>query len=92
MIMRTINTKRTKSIVLVGSAGGTNIYRYSSCSAQAGGKGKAIPVQACYMPIALQEVEAPRSQDNRHMKVVRLSAPRTGRLYPPKNIPATHFH
>jgi hypothetical protein len=30
-----------------------------------------------------QEVEAPRFQDNRHMKVVR-SAVRTGRLYPLK--------
>jgi len=30
-----------------------------------------------------QEVEAPRFQDNRHMKVVRLSALSTGRLYPP---------
>jgi len=29
-----------------------------------------------------QEVEAPRFQDNRHMDVVRLSALRTGRLYP----------
>jgi hypothetical protein len=29
-----------------------------------------------------QEVEAPRFQENRHMKVVRLSALRTGRLYP----------
>jgi len=28
-----------------------------------------------------QEVEAPRLQDNRHMKVVRLSALRTDRLY-----------
>jgi len=28
------------------------------------------------------QVEAPRFQDNRHMKVVRLSALRTGRLYP----------
>jgi hypothetical protein len=36
------------------------------------GKGKAIP---------LQHVEAPRFQDNRHMKVVRLSALRTGSLY-----------
>jgi hypothetical protein len=30
----------------------------------------------------LQEVEAVRFIDNRHMKVVRLSALRTGRLYP----------
>jgi hypothetical protein len=29
----------------------------------------------------LQEVEAPEFLDNRHMKVVRLSALRTGRLY-----------
>ena len=28
-------------------------------------------------------IEALRFQDNRHMKVVRLSALRTGRLYPP---------
>ena len=33
-------------------------------------------------PWGFQEVEAPRFLDNRHMKVVRLSAPRTGRLYP----------
>ena len=38
-----------------------------------------------------QEVEAPRFQDSRHMKVVRLSALRTCRLYPPENIPGTHF-
>jgi hypothetical protein len=33
-------------------------------------------------PLAFQEFEAPRLQDNRHMKLVRLSAIRTGRLYP----------
>ena len=32
-------------------------------------------------PWGFQKVEAPRFQDNRHMKVVRLSALRTGRLY-----------
>ena len=42
--------------------------------------------------VKLLEVEAPRFQDNRHMRVVRLSALRTGRLYsPPGNIPGTHF-
>jgi len=37
------------------------------------------------------KVEAPRFQDTRHMDVVRLSALRTGRHYPPGNIPGTHF-
>ena len=37
-------------------------------------------------PWGFQEVEAPRFQDNRHMKVVRLSAIRTGRLFPPQEI------
>jgi len=37
-------------------------------------------------PRGLQEVEAPRFQDSRHMKMVRLSALRT-----PGNIPGTHF-
>jgi hypothetical protein len=41
-------------------------------------KGKAIPLQAWAGP---EEVEAPRFQDNRYMKVVRLSAVCTGRLY-----------
>ena len=34
-------------------------------------------------PWGFQEVEAPRLQDDRHMKVARLSALRTGRLYRP---------
>jgi len=29
--------------------------------------------------------------DSHYVKVVRLSALRTGRLYPPRNIPGTHF-
>jgi hypothetical protein len=33
-------------------------------------------------PLGFQEVEAPELLENRHMKVVRLSALRTGRLYP----------
>jgi len=43
---------------------------------------KAIQLQAWTGPEGFQQVEAPRFQDNRHMKVVRLSALRTGRLYP----------
>ena len=37
-----------------------------------------------------QEVEAPRFRDSLHMTVVR-SAVCTGHLYPPGNIPGTHF-
>jgi hypothetical protein len=42
-------------------------------------------------PKWFQEGWTPRFQDNRHRKVVSLSAPRTGRLYPPENIPGNHF-
>jgi len=45
-------------------------------------KDKAIPLQAWTGPEGSKEVDAPRFQDNRHMKVVRLSALRTGRLHP----------
>jgi hypothetical protein len=39
--------------------------------------------QPHYRLLGFQEVEAPRFVDNRHMKVVGLSALCTGRLYPP---------
>ena len=35
--------------------------------------------------------KAPEFLDNRHMKAVRLSALRTGRLYHPRKTPGTHF-
>jgi hypothetical protein len=44
-------------------------------------KGKAVPLQAWTGP----------QGSSRHLKVVRLSAKRTGRIYPPVNIPGTHF-
>jgi len=40
------------------------------------------PITGLARPWGFQEFEAPRFQDNRHMKVVRLAAVRTGRLYP----------
>jgi hypothetical protein len=49
------------------------------------------PITGLDRPWAFQEVEAPRFQDYRHMKVERLSALRTGRLNPPGNIPGTHL-
>ena len=48
-------------------------------------------MQARTGPEGSRRLRLPRIQDNRHMKVVRLSAPRTGRLYPPGNIPGNHF-
>ena len=49
-------------------------------------KAKAIPLQAWTGP-EFQEVEAPRFEDNRHMKVIRLPTLRTGRLYPQEIFP-----
>ena len=40
------------------------------------------PITDLDRPREFKEAEAPRFQDNRHMKVVRLSALRTGRFYP----------
>jgi hypothetical protein len=44
-----------------------------------------------YRPIGLQEAETTRFADNRHMKVVRLSAVCTSSLNFPGNIPGTRF-
>jgi hypothetical protein len=49
------------------------------------------PITGLDRPIEFQQVEAPKFQDNRYMKVVRLSALRTGHRYPPGIIPGTHF-
>ena len=47
-------------------------------------KGTAIPLQAWTGPEGTRRLRLPEFQDNQHMKVVRLSALRTGRLYPQK--------
>jgi hypothetical protein len=41
-----------------------------------------FPTTGLERPLRFQEVKAPEFLDNRHMKVVRLSVLRTGRLYP----------
>ena len=46
------------------------------------GKGKNNPITGLDRPWRFQEPEAPGFQDSRHMKVISLSALRTGRLYP----------
>jgi len=52
---------------------------------------KSHPCTGLDRPWGFQEVEAPRFQDNQHMKVERLSVLRTDCLYPPGNIPGTYF-
>ena len=64
-----------KGDVPFGHGGGKCNFRHNS-------KGKAIPLQAWTSPWGFQEAEAPRFQDNQHMKSLRLSGLRTGRLYP----------
>jgi len=49
-------------------------------------KHTAIPLQAWTDSRRFKEVEAPRFHDNRHMKVLRLLALRTDRLYPQEYI------
>jgi hypothetical protein len=46
------------------------------------GNGKSFPATGLDKPLGFLELKAPEFLDNRHMKVVRLSAIRTGRLYP----------
>jgi hypothetical protein len=57
-------------------------------------EGTSTPIAALDRPWGFQEVEDPRFQDSRHIRVVSLSALRTDRLYPhslPGNIPGAHF-
>ena len=48
------------------------------------------PCTGLQRPWLFQQVQAPRFRDSRHIKVVRFSALRTGRLYSPGSIPDTH--
>jgi hypothetical protein len=50
---------------------------------------EASSVQAYYRSTGFPNVGSPTFLENRHKKMIRLSALRTGRLYPPGNIPIT---
>jgi hypothetical protein len=52
---------------------------------------KSYSITGVNRALGFQESEALSFQENRHMKVIWLSALRTGRLYSPENIPGTHF-
>jgi len=54
-------------------------------------EGEAVPAEVSHRSTGFQEVKAPRFRNSRHMKMVRLSDLRTGRLYPPRKIPGTHL-
>ena len=49
---------------------------------QHNGMKKSNPITGLDRPWGFQEFEVPRFQDNRHTKVIRLTALCTGRLYP----------
>jgi len=52
---------------------------------------KAIPLQAWRGPYSSKRLRLPEFLDNQQMKVLRLSAPSTGRTYFPGEIPGTYF-
>ena len=54
-------------------------------------KCKGTSTQACPGPEGFRRLRLPEFQDNRHIKVVRFSDLRTGRLYTPGNMADTHF-
>ena len=54
-------------------------------------KGKGILLQTWTGPWGYRRLRLPEFLDNRHLKVVGLSALHTGRLKPPGEIPGTHF-
>ena len=47
--------------------------------------GSPFPVQDWAGPYGSRRLRFPEFQDNRHAKVAKLSALRTGRLYPPRD-------
>jgi hypothetical protein len=55
-------------------------------------EGKKVTPKKAYVALRVREVKAPGFLDNRHIKVVRLSALRTGRIYPQEYPESTWAH
>jgi hypothetical protein len=72
--------KKTVAEFFRHRSGATKSYCRTRSAVEAE-RGKSNPITGLGRPFGFQEVEAPRFQDNRHMKVVTLSALRTGHLY-----------
>jgi hypothetical protein len=80
LTVRTRNSCFGKEVICVSTGKPTRceyVKRYS------------YPITGLDRPRRFKEVEAPRFENNRHVKVASLSALRTGRLHPPGNIPGT---
>jgi len=54
-------------------------------------KGKAIILKSWRGPYSSRSLQLPEFLDNSYMKLVRLSTPHTGRLYPPADTSVTLF-
>jgi len=73
-----------ENILLIPGLGTTKTFPQTATDGHRTHRGtrKQSHYRSGQTPRVPEEVEAPRFEDNRHMKVVRLSALRTGRLYP----------
>jgi hypothetical protein len=58
-----------------------SVLHYNNFALDVNVKGKAAPLQAWISPEGCRGLKLPEFLHNRHTKVVRLSAIRTGRLY-----------
>jgi len=71
--------------------GSVNMERQCGQRYKKQSRGKVIPLLAWTSPEGSWRLRIQEVQDSRYMKVVRLSALYTGRLYPPEDTTGTHF-
>ena len=70
----------------------SGLFHFSCCTVYSTRRtGKAIPLQTWTAPWGFRKFRLPEFLENRHMKVVRLSTLRTGRLYLPGDTRGIHF-